>query len=440
VAAHGTHGTGFRAHGASRELFGNVGVHHGKLRAALDVSDRDREDPGALTREELDANRFGSDPLFAGDDERTRTIRATLQYRGVIDAIVHADHRTSDRTRTLLLAPGFGDRATRALETSGLGANVTRTIGLQHGRVVAGADLGADALHSAYDSIDGSGSRRRGAAFASGEWRLTPAVRLAAGARFDSIADSFEGTAMRDDAFSPRVGLAVDALDVTAYVQLSRAFKAPTLDQRFDQRPLPDFSGGTFTISNPALRAQRANNVEAGVRGASATHAWEVIGYSTTVDDEIDFDVRTFRYANIGTSRHRGIESMAEWTPAAGRRLGVTYTWTRATSGGRQLKNIAEHVVRADADLRTFLDVHVAVEHSANRWLDDENRIPLDDATVVDLRLARTFASLTAAVEATNLFDARYAPLGFALGDTPFYFPAAGRSLALTLTWKGAAP
>jgi outer membrane receptor protein involved in Fe transport len=287
-----------------------------------------------------------------------------------------------------------------------------------------------DSLESAYADPQRA-TRRMGAAFLTGEWRVTDAIRLAAGARWDSIGDEFEGLDVSDDAFSPRAGVSADLGRVTAYLQLSRAFKAPTLDQRFDQRPLPDFSGGTFTISNPALEAQRSRNVEIGVRGT----AWELVAYDSRVEDEIDFDIRTFRYANIGESTHRGIEARTQWTAGA-RRFALTYAWTRAQSEGRQLKNIAEHVARADVDLRAFVDVHLAIEHSADRWLDDDNLFALDDATVVDLRIARSFASITAAIDATNLFNRHNAPLGYALGDVPYYYPAAGRSVAMTLQWR----
>lgn len=150
--------------------------------------------------------------------------------------------------------------------------------------------------------------------------------------------------------------------------------------------------------------------------------------------DEIDFDVRTFRYANIGRSRHRGVEAMLHRGIA-----NVSYTWTRVEGESGHLKNIAEHVLRAGFDVRSFIVVHLGIEHAADRWLDDANQFPLDDATLVDLRVAKTFASFTAAIEATNLFDARYAPLGFLLGDdAPYNYPAAGRAVALSLTWKGA--
>ena len=231
---------------------------------------------------------------------------------------------------------------------------------------------------------------------------------------------------MSDRAFSPRIGLSFETGPVTAYVQVARAFKAPTLDQRFDQHPFP----GGFTISNPALESQRAKNFEAGVRGEN----WEAIAYVIDVEDEIDLDLRTFRYGNIGSSRHRGVET--SWR---GRYASLGYIWTRVAAEGssRQLKNIAEHVLRASVD---FANIHLGVEHSANRWLDDENRFPLDDATLVDLRVTHAFGSVTAALEAHNVLDRRYAPLGFALGDVPFSYPAAGRSVALTLTWKGRAP
>jgi outer membrane receptor protein involved in Fe transport len=47
---------------------------------------------------------------------------------------------------------------------------------------------------------------------------------------------------------------------------------------------------------------------------------------------------------------------------------------------------------------------------------------------------------VTAALEANNLFDERYAPLGFLLGDSPYYYPATPRSVALTIRWKGSSP
>lgn len=388
---------GFRKHSASEETF----AHAGFGGFSVDASHRDREIPGVDDSE-----------LFRNDNEETRRVRAAYRHGGLL---LHASDRHSDVTRTLLLAPGFGDTATRNLDTRALGISITKKIG--------GVEATRESIRSDYGEIHGSGSRTMAALFVTREWRIARRVRLAAGARYDVINDSFESQDVSDRAFSPRVGASFDAGAVTAYVQLARAFKAPTLDQRFDQRPFP----GGFTISNPSLKSQHANNVEAGVRGAN----WETVAYVMHVDDEIDFDVRTFRYGNIGASRHRGVE-----TSYRGRFASIGYTWTRVQAEGssHQLKNIAEHVVHAGLDLS---HVHAGVEYSANRWLDDENHFPLDDALLVDLRLTQTFRSFVAAVEAHNVLDRRYAPLGFVLGSVPFSYPAPGRSIALTLTWKG---
>jgi outer membrane cobalamin receptor len=391
---------GFREHSAYEETFAHVAF--GSF--SLDASHRDREIPGV-----------DDSDLFRDDNEESRRVRAAYRHGGLL---LHASDRHTDVTRTLLLAPGFGDTATRNLDTRALGLSITRKIG--------GVEATREAIRSAYGDTHGSGSRTMAAAFVTHEWRIAPRVRLAVGARYDMINDSFESQDVSDRAFSPRIGASFDLGAVVAYLQLARAFKAPTLDQRFDQRPFP----GGFTISNPSLESQHANNLEAGVRGAN----WEAVAYVMHVDDEIDFDVRTFRYGNIGSSRHRGIE-----TSYRGRLASFGYTWTRVQAEGssHQLKNIAEHVVRAGLD---FAHVHAGVEYSANRWLDDENRFPLDDALLVDLRVMQTFRSFVAALEAHNVLNRRYTPLGFVLGNVPFSYPAAGRSVALTLTWKGKEP
>ena len=440
AGASGTRSDGFRAHGDFDELFANAAFTRGPWRASLDYSNRDRNDAGALNAEELADDRFGSDPLFGNDRDETRRVRGALQYRGAFDGTLYAHDRHTGFTGTLLLAPGFGDTATRDLDTSGIGATAMKTWTLGHGRIAGGVDVAHDGVRSRYGDDSGSGSRQRGAAFVTGEWRVSGAVRVAAGGRWDSINDSFEDVDVSDGAFSPRVGFSFETHGLLSYVQLSRAFKAPTLDQRFDQRPFPDFTGGTVTVSNPALVPQRSNNLEAGIRGGSAMLAWEVNGYVIHVDDEIDFDVQTLRYANIGSSRHRGAEGLLRFAPAGMVSGTLSYSWTRVGDHGLQFKNIAEHVARAGVDIRSFLDVHVDVERSAGRFLDDANRFPLDDATVVDLRLSRAVGPLVASLDANNLFNEHYAPLGYTVSDfsgndVPYYYPAAGRSIALTLTW-----
>jgi outer membrane cobalamin receptor len=420
---------GFREHSSSREVFAHAAMQRGPVDISVDGSDRWREDPGPL----------GSEPLFRFDEEASRRLRARVRHRGAVEITAHAQGRWSDTIRTLLVAPTLADRAAREIETTTLGVAALKEneIGA-NARFVAGADAARETIDSTYFAHDttrgdelarGSGSRLRGAAFVSAEWRATSRLRFAVGARYDHVGDHFEAVDVDASAFSPRAGLSFDLGALVVYAQVSRAFKTPTLDQRFDQRPLL----GAFTISNPLLLPQRAKNIEAGLRGTF----WEATAYQTDVEDEIDFDVRTFRYGNIGRSRHRGFEGTAGNSSAR-----LTYTWTRVEPAGgehrgRQLKNIAEHVLRADFNFRLGADVHVAAEHAAGRFLDDANRFPLDDATVVDVKVARGVTpTLTLALEGHNIFDDQYAPLGFALDDALFYYPAQPRTLSLVLTWR----
>jgi vitamin B12 transporter len=466
---------GFRDHAASEEMFAHAAWERGRWRVSLDASNRERDDPGSRDAQQWIDDRLGSDELFAFDAEESRRVRGAIRCRDeTIEALIHLQDRDSEQVRTLLLAPGFGDRALRDLTTRAAGASAMKTFTMASGRLAAGADAGYESIDSAYFAFEesrgerlaaGNGSRRRAAAFASGEWRITPAVRLAAGGRWDGIDDEFESSSADDRAFSPRLGISVDLHAVTAYAQWSRAFKAPTLDQRFDfgvrqpQLPLSYVRAARghtkavaaatalqTNISNPDLTPQRSKNVELGLRGGTSVYVWEAVGYNTDVEDEIDFDLRTFRYANIGRSRHRGIETMLVAQPGGPLAARLTYAWTRVQPlegehRGNQLKNIAEHVARLGIDLRSAVDVHVEIERSSSRYLDDANRFPLDDATVVDLRVARAFGGITAAIEARNLFDQQYAPLGFALADfsgagVPYFYPAEGRSLAFTLSWQ----
>jgi len=55
---------------------------------------------------------------------------------------------------------------------------------------------------------------------------------------------------------------------VSVFLQVSRAFKAPTVDQLADARPFPDFAGGTFVISNPLLAPQRARLLSSRLRSS----------------------------------------------------------------------------------------------------------------------------------------------------------------------------
>ena len=467
---------GFRAHSAGEDASGEGSAERRGRRGTwtfrVSGSSRDREDPGALTRERARGDPKDSDPLFRHDRERTDRGRAAATYRGEgtnpFRATVHASSRQGFLLRTLLVAPGIGDRTRRDLTTRTLGLSLAadRSFRLLGGesRLRAGTDIARERIDTDYRRVDDAGAlgpraasasagRDRTALFWIQDWNPSTRVRLTAGLRFDSIADDFDGAARSPHrAWSPRIGVNVrvgpgNRPPLSLFAVYSGAFKAPTLDQLFDPHPFSDFAGGTFTISNPALTPQRAESFEIGTSRSGGRARFDVLFYRMDVEDEIDFDPATFRYKNIGASRHTGAETSIRISLSETFSAFAAYAWTRAEprvgeNRGRQLKNIAEHDVRAGigAALPGRLRGQVVVGRQGGRFLDDANQVALENETRLDLRLERRFGHWRAWVDLLNLTDARVEQVGFALADfeggfAAYVYPARGFGARAGLDW-----
>jgi len=444
----------------------------GQLRFTLAASRRARDDPGALGAEQAARDSDVSDPLFRFDREETGRARAAVSFvregRSEVRGMLSYALRDAQLTRTLPLLPHVGDRALRDLDTHSLAFSMEagRDLGLagRESRLRAGFDVGLDGLDTAYfpvgpdgasgpQSAAATGARRRLAGYVTQDIRPLDRLRISGGLRWDGIRDELgEVSLVSHSAWSPRLGanfrLGNDGgAPVVLYVQASRAFKSATLDQVLDPRPLPDGAGGTFTISNPELTPERARSFEAGVRRDGASLRCSLVAYRIDVDDEIDFDLASYRYRNIGRSRHTGIEARMEAGDGHALAPEVSYAWTRvvprtAEAPGLQLKNIPEHTLRFA--LRAALPAAVRGElrftWTGGTYLDDANQFPLEGRRVLDLRLQRPVTRRFAArLDLLNLLDQRYQEVGFLLpdlegGQAPFVFPSPGFSIRAGLS------
>jgi outer membrane cobalamin receptor len=470
---------GFRRHSAADERSADATLGSSppgrRWSVSLSGSERAREEPGPLSLRQLAADRFASDPLFRFDREKTRRGRAAFalgqeQEQRSFRVLVHGTTRDTDFLRTLLIGAGVGDRAFRTISTDSVGASAEAerllTAWGRQGRLRAGLDASHEWLRTTYSAVsetgvrgseiaNGAGRRDRLAVFVSQDGRLHPRLRLVAGLRWDRIQDESRPALDRAhpaQAFSPRAGLNLRLgradRPVLLFVQTSRAFKAATLDQLLDPRPFPDFAGGTFRISNPTLSPQRAVTLEGGLSFRSESTRLEALVYRTSVKDEIDFDPSTFRYNNIGRSRHSGLEASAWMGEGRSVSSRLSYVWTRVEAlqeagRGRQLKNIPRHLVRLGTTgrLPAGLRVEACLTWSAGRYLDDENRIPFRNASVVELRLGRSFGRFRTRVDLMNLTGTEWEEVGYALpdfrgGSVPYFFPSAGRAVRLGLDWR----
>jgi outer membrane receptor protein involved in Fe transport len=461
---------GFRARSAFREAFGSTSFRHASdarqwtARGSFNYLARD--DPGALTAQQLSSDRSRSDALFGGDRDTNRRGHGALRFASQTGPLSYGllgyvSARTGERVRTLLLAPGMGDRAHRDISSTTAGASLENSVNTSFmspgGHLRFGVDLSRSATNSTYRAVDrdnrpgretGSfaGARWQFAGYAAQSVDLGARARLQGGVRWDGLEDRLrDRTRAFHGAWSPRFGATVLVIDsarpIIVFGQLSRAFKAATVDQLFDPRPFPDFRGGSFLVSNPALEPQRALNLEGGIRQTGAQFRWELVGYRMSVKNEIDFDPATFTYANIRRSTHTGAEVEAVVFERSRVSARVTYGWTRVlpdepSPETLQLKNIPRHLFRPEITVTVPRGaiVHVRYTRTAGAFADDQNAFPLRDRSTLDVRLAKRVRRVTARLDLLNVTDAEHEEVGFTLADfrggiVPFYYPAQGFSI-----------
>lgn len=471
---------GFRDHAARASAIARGTMRLTRqFRGTLNVSWRNFEEPGPVL-ENLRQDGSESDPRFRDDGGTDAEWGATIDHDGVLGAGGTArttfrvgQHRL-DLVRTLPLTPDFGDTRERELRTLQLGLatqlDLTPTI-LPPGfdRVSAGVSADLGTIDSRYYSdnngnrtADASGDGRRATLAGFLHLAATPVerVRFTFGVRADLLSDAFvpdggiENFSATHFAFSPRMGLNFRyAADGNAWISASRTFKAPTLDQLFDQRPIPvPFPPFTATTSNPDLDPQRGTGVEAGLYQdlsvANTRLGVSLTLYQLDMRDELDFDVQTLRYVNIARSRHRGTEAGVTATRgiiSGYASLTIQDAISRAGANtGNRLKAVPGQIMAAGITISptTLGTVSIAVARNADMYLDDasrgrppvQSRERIPAWTRVDAQFSRSVGPLEFTAGARNLLDERYDATAFldpSGSGQRYVYPAAGRVVTL---------
>jgi outer membrane receptor protein involved in Fe transport len=275
-------------------------------------------------------------------------------------------------------------------------------------------------------------------------------------ARFDEVRDAYRATlpaplartTVTHRALSPKLGLNVSYLNTprqvgNVYFSTSRSFKAPTLDQLFDQRPIPiPVPPYSVTVSNPELRPQHGTAVEAGLNhralaAAGLTLQTTLAVYRQEMRDELDFDLERFRYINVGRSLHRGLEIGARLESETGSNAFVTLTRQsvlaeNGANSGRQLKAVPRQVITSGVAARipARLQAGLTISDVRGAFLDDANARRLPGYTRVDTRLESTGQTVRFSVDVLNIFNRSLVSTGFpdpSGTDVVYYHPAAGR-------------
>jgi len=456
------------------------------------------EIPGPLPGPELEDKRRGSSPYYKFDnnDEKKNKLWVNWNWKAdqkiELNISVAGEYRQADKTTTLPLSPEFADTKDRAIITKRLEGFTQFTIKdllipIQN-ILTFGIEGSIGGLNSDYYEFFQGGleeyrtaSTERGLKYAKGngnrdafalylQYDLNPiqTLRFTLGGRYDWISDKYEilppsikeNLSIIHEAFSPKLGINYNYLKNSShkgnfYLNVSRSFKAPTLDQLYDQRTIPTlFPPFSITLSNAILKPQRGSGGELGIYHTVNLQENRMLAefsmavYSIDMEDEIDFDLQQFKYVNIGKSRHRGIEFGLRFQWLKGISTFINYTNQEATSQyadlkGKYLKAVPRHVIAGGLTATLFAGLAAGMTVRTHNviYLDDQNTILLPNYTVADLKLSYCIPieSITSQIfiEILNVFDKKYNTTGFLdPAGTPglvYYFPAAERNFRVGL-------
>lgn len=456
------------------------------------------DSPGPLSGLELADSRIQSSPYykFDGTDERKHRISLDSNFKldegTTLSGSILGELRNADITRTLLLSPEFADTKNRGLSTSRLGTSVQLTMNALPtpftSKMIVGVDASLNFLTSEYysyflggrfdyekkliadrDELDESGDGDRSAVAAFLQYELRPiigALRIVLGCRFDAFQDGYEpttdgqgdSTTTTHTEFSPKAGMNYRYSNTrerggNLYANVSRAFKAPTLDQLFDQRSIPvQFPPFKISLSNSALKPQFGTNLEIGayhreqILQNSLTGEVSIAAYSMNLKNELGFSLQEFRYVNIGESRHRGIEAGLKLYVKSSTNIFLNYTHQLATSQlgeykGNQLEGVPRNsIIGGISAVHPYgIGGSLIVKSVNGIYLDEANTINLPNYTTLDAKISYRYRRITAAVALMNLLDKSYSTTGFpdnTGSGLVYFYPAAGRYLRFNLNFQ----
>jgi outer membrane receptor protein involved in Fe transport len=457
--------------------------------------------PGPLPGTTLEQNRRTSSVFYKFDTENERKHKAWIDWdwkanpKIELNLSVAGEYRQTDKISTLPLSPEYADTKDRTLNTKRFEGNTQLVMhdffSTLNDILTLGAEGSVGGLSSDYfqffqgglddyqsvspgrGTIDakGDGSRNTFALYLQYDLQPNSQLRVTLGGRYDWLDDAYnillpsEPTDRwtKHEAFSPKLGLNYNYITNTShkgnlYLNISKSFKAPTIDQLYDQRSIPSpFPPNIITLSNAFLKPQRGNGGEFGLYHTIYMNDNRMMGelslavYSMNMEDEIDFDLQQFKYVNIGKSRHQGLELGLKIQWLTGTNIFVNYTNQAATSQygdskGKYLKAVPRHVIIAGISTKLYADFAAGAIFRSHKdvYLDDQNTLMLPDYTVADLKISYKVKmqkfSTYLFFEILNIFDKKYSTTGFLdPAGTPeliYYFPAAERNFRVGLTME----
>jgi outer membrane receptor protein involved in Fe transport len=248
-----------------------------------------------------------------------------------------------------------------------------------------------------------------------------------------------------ESAISPQLsGLLRVSDNVSLYANASRSFRAPTLNELYRGFRV----GNVLTLSNENLKAERADNIEGGIRLGRGHTSVKTSVFWTRINRTVSNvtlistpSLITRQRQNAGRTRSRGFEIEAEthW-----RELGVSAGYLFADSRiiefsanpqlvGLLIPQVARHQFTGQVNYsRRRWTVAMQARATSKQFDDDLNQFILEPYAQVDLFVSRRLGeTLRAYIGIENLLNSRYS-----IGKTPVRTVSSPISMRLGFRWN----
>jgi iron complex outermembrane receptor protein len=474
--AYANQSNGFRSHSQWKNIFlkGRYEYEYTSrnlLYAYWNVQRLLQDDPGPLTPGQIAADRKMSNPLFKNDYRHRNSFEI---HFGLKNSFEGSNRFSADfglrminqkKVRTLLLTPDFGDTQFHNDKNTSFWMRSQYLHTLKSFSFIVGIDADYGEYDSQYfehqnkDELlsEGFGNRFKAGLYLETHKYFGERLKTNFGLRYDLIMNGFDNDLQKSnnfnfDQWTPRLGLNYAYLTNElnrghVYANYAHSFKAPTLEQLFDQRQIavgPQI--GFVNFSNSKLRPQNSVNYEIGVYQRITFlkqrlySELTVSAYRMDLEDEIDFDLNTFSYGNIQKSRHDGFEGavaiylLPKLSVSSTLNLtGVTFRSGQAVNN--QLKNIPKETLTnvLNINLTNIIQFSVSHKYIGKVFLDDENITTLSGYQTYDSRIRLNLKNLQLYFNVMNIADNKYSSSGYTLYDpgqmknVKFLFPNQGR-------------
>ena len=167
------------------------------------------------------------------------------------------------------------------------------------------------------------------------------------------------------------------------------------------------------------------------------------------IENEIDFDISTFKYGNISESIHRGIEASFGLflSDRVNLRHSSNFTEVKFGSGdykNNTLKNIPElsYTNRITIKISEQLSLLFGQKYFGSVYINDENTESLPAYSIFDANLKFTRSNYGIDVSIFNIGDKLYNGSAYMLFDqmiqqnVKFFYPAQKRNFQLSLSFN----